>query len=137
MEELKHFKLNMSWKLNKTGVVHGIASWFTLDLQGVTLSTAPGIMTHWQQCRFLVMNPVAANIGENFRASLDLNVNEHRSYSIKGGLEKAGLKPEVQIWQLNEQSYYYESQQVDMCKLENIGIYEEWDDESEDLEMQV
>lgn len=52
--ELKSFTIPISWKFPFTGLVHGIAGWFDIDLAGNVLSTAPSSeRTHWQQVRFL------------------------------------------------------------------------------------
>ncbi len=59
MENLKTFTIPFTWSFPYTGVVHGIAGWFDIDLAGFNLSTAPSAeRTHWQQVRFLLNGKV-------------------------------------------------------------------------------
>ncbi|KAJ3377939.1 hypothetical protein HDU92_007800, partial [Lobulomyces angularis] len=81
--QLKDFTIPIDWKFPFTGLVHGIAGWFDIDLGGVILSTAPSAeRTHWQQVRFLFQEPLAVNAYENIHGWMRLIVNDNRSYHI-------------------------------------------------------
>lgn len=55
MEALKEFVIPFSFVASYTGLMHGMASWFDIDLAGHTLSTAPNLeRTHWHQVRLLL-----------------------------------------------------------------------------------
>ncbi len=135
MEELKHLTLPFEFSSQYTGIMHGIAGWFDLDLCGVTLTTAPSQPhTHWQQVRFLLTEPLALNSSDKIRGELKLDVNEHRSYDIHCHIEGAAKRQ--QVWKLHEQTYYYESYATDLSKPENVGLYAP-DDESEISDMEA
>ncbi|KAG0221197.1 Histone-arginine methyltransferase carm1, partial [Actinomortierella wolfii] len=92
MEELKDFVVPLEWHAQYTGLMHGVAGWFTLQFSGnpanehaspIELSTAPHAdKTHWQQVRFLFREPLAVNSGQIIRGWMHCVVNEMRSYTV-------------------------------------------------------
>jgi histone-arginine methyltransferase CARM1 len=102
MEALKEFVIPFAFVASYTGLMHGIASWFDIDLAGYTLSTAPHLeRTHWHQVRLLIKGvffsiiryatrrsynyctePLAVNAGQTVRGWLHFVVNSMRSYNI-------------------------------------------------------
>ncbi|KAL7414270.1 S-adenosyl-L-methionine-dependent methyltransferase [Mrakia frigida] len=129
-KELKEFEIPISWVVERTSLVHGIATWFDIHFDAPTANephdnTAgleweqsiwnsqtntmgqPGLgtafhpppppkgfsstlptgphsgKTHWQQCRLLFSEPLAANAGETVEGFLKFKVNEHRSYDLE------------------------------------------------------
>ncbi|KAI9199319.1 S-adenosyl-L-methionine-dependent methyltransferase [Polychytrium aggregatum] len=135
MEELQNMTIPIKWKIPYTGIIHGIAGWFDIDLGGINLSTAPGAdRTHWQQVRFLFKEPLAVNAFETIVGHMKLVVNQHRSYDITAEVtivdENAGHSDIVALddmesdgslsrhdpqsfrrrggkWGLHEQTYWY------------------------------
>ncbi|KAF9976065.1 hypothetical protein BGZ73_009163 [Actinomortierella ambigua] len=92
MEELKDFVVPLEWQAQYTGLMHGVAGWFSLQFSGnpaneqaspIELSTAPHAeKTHWQQVRFLFREPLAVNSGQIIRGWMHCVVNEMRSYTV-------------------------------------------------------
>ncbi|KAF9168761.1 hypothetical protein DFQ26_000028 [Actinomortierella ambigua] len=92
MDELKDFVVPMEWHAQYTGLMHGVAGWFSLHFSGnpaneqgspIELSTAPHAeKTHWQQVRFLFREPLAVNSGQIIRGWMHCVVNEMRSYTV-------------------------------------------------------
>ncbi|KAI9340427.1 S-adenosyl-L-methionine-dependent methyltransferase [Zopfochytrium polystomum] len=81
--ELLDFVIPINWIIPTTGLVHGIAGWFDINLGGLTLTTSPQAeQTHWQQVRFLFKEPLAVNAFESVRGWMRLAVNKMRSYDI-------------------------------------------------------
>ncbi|KAJ3413454.1 hypothetical protein HDV05_008023 [Chytridiales sp. JEL 0842] len=94
MEGLKDFVIPISWTMNFTGLIHGIAGWFDIDLGGFTLSTAPNAdRTHWQQVRFVLKEPLAVNAFETVNGWMRLKVNAMRSYDCIAELVVADRAP--------------------------------------------
>ncbi len=88
VESLLLIEIPFSFVSKFTGIVHGLAGWFSVGFEGpgvnITLSTAPEQeRTHWQQCRFFFRRPVAVNAGQMIRGSLTMKANAHRSYDVK------------------------------------------------------
>ncbi|TPX44674.1 hypothetical protein SeLEV6574_g04358 [Synchytrium endobioticum] len=84
VKELQDFVIPISWSPPFTGLIHGIASWFDINLGGYILSTAPNAeRTHWQQVRFLLKEPLAVNAFETVQGWLKCTVNEMRSYTLQ------------------------------------------------------
>lgn len=49
----------------------------------VVLSTAPySSGTHWYQCRLCLENPIGVNVGQVVSGTLDMKVNDDKSYDI-------------------------------------------------------
>jgi histone-arginine methyltransferase CARM1 len=83
LKDLQDFVIPISWTFSFTGIVHGIAGWFDIDLGGHTLSTAPNAeRTHWQQVRFLLKEPLAVNAFDVVKGWMRLKVNSMRSYDV-------------------------------------------------------
>lgn len=92
MDELKDFVVPIEWHAQYTGLMHGVAGWFSLVFSGnptnenaspIELSTAPHAdKTHWQQVRFLFREPLAVNSGQIIRGWMHCVVNEMRSYTV-------------------------------------------------------
>ncbi|KAJ3026273.1 UNVERIFIED_CONTAM: Histone-arginine methyltransferase carm1 [Siphonaria sp. JEL0065] len=81
--QLKDIVIPISWVPAYTGIVHGVAGWFDIDLCGFILSTAPNAeRTHWQQVRFILREPLAVNAYEPIKGWFRMKVNSQRSYDI-------------------------------------------------------
>ncbi|KAJ3098499.1 Histone-arginine methyltransferase carm1 [Phlyctochytrium planicorne] len=81
--ELQDITIPISLTCMYTGLMHGIAGWFDIDLEGYVLSTAPNVdKTHWQQVRFLLREPLAVNAYEEIRGWMRMKVNAMRSYDV-------------------------------------------------------
>lgn len=105
--DLLDFTIPISWTMTYTGLVHGIAGWFDLsflpsnfgaNVQQYYLSTSPSSPnTHWQQIRFLFLEPLAANAGDNVRGWMRLKVNPMRSYTIVAEVVSFGSNSEEPV----------------------------------------
>lgn len=67
-DELKKFTIPFSFKIDQTGIMHGLGSWFDIFFNGsnknIILSTSPELpTTHWYQCRLMLSEPIAVNKG--------------------------------------------------------------------------
>ncbi|TPX30831.1 hypothetical protein SmJEL517_g05697 [Synchytrium microbalum] len=83
VQELQDFVIPVSWVSPFTGLIHGIASWFDINLGGYILTTAPNAeRTHWQQVRFVLKEPLAVNAFETVRGWIRCSVNDLRSYTL-------------------------------------------------------
>jgi histone-arginine methyltransferase CARM1 len=88
IESLLQIEIPFEFASKFTGIVHGLAGWFSVTFAGpdasITLSTAPEQeRTHWQQCRFFFRNPLAVNAGQVIRGRMSMKANAHRSYDVK------------------------------------------------------
>lgn len=86
-EDLHNIEIPFSFKIARTDICHGIATWFDADFFGsdkqVVLVTAPHApVTHWQQCRLLLRHPIAVNAGQTLSGVLSMTVNEYLSYNM-------------------------------------------------------
>jgi 2-polyprenyl-3-methyl-5-hydroxy-6-metoxy-1,4-benzoquinol methylase len=81
------FELDARLEVKKPRTLHALIGWFEADLgAGVTLSTAPGVPTHWGQMAFpLPATPVRA--GDTVRVQLRLSMDE----TLKGRFAWSGL----------------------------------------------
>jgi histone-arginine methyltransferase CARM1 len=138
MEDLKKFEIKFNWTFPYTGLVHGIAGWFDIDLCGEILTTAPSCPhTHWQQVRFLFQEPLAMNAYETLNGVIKFDVNSHRSYDIDcncgvapledletkvSRLSVEGCRRRHDLWKLHEQTYWYDTNQ-DYTRPETHGMY--------------
>jgi histone-arginine methyltransferase CARM1 len=53
-QELQDILIPFTWVAQFTGLIHGIAAWFDINLGGYILSTAPHAeKTHWHQVRLM------------------------------------------------------------------------------------
>lgn len=112
--DLHDISLEFDFELESTGVIHGLAGWFDVDLGGgMVLETGPKTKrTHWQQCRFFFRRPIGVNAGQRFCGELRMRVNEERSYNVivKGQvngiiIEEAFALHEQQYFNLNPTEY--------------------------------
>ncbi|KAJ3193297.1 hypothetical protein HDU82_002861 [Entophlyctis luteolus] len=79
VEELSDIVIPIDWISQYTGIMHGIAGWFDLDLCGYILSTSPdSTPTHWHQNTA----PLAVNKGERIQGWFRMTANTERSYNI-------------------------------------------------------
>jgi histone-arginine methyltransferase CARM1 len=108
------------FKVTKTGLCHGLASWFDVIFDGsterVVLTTEPSApITHWWQCRLLLRDPLAINAGQRIGGSLTLVANERYSYNallemnIAGSEATTGGAPisASNFYDLGNQLYHY------------------------------
>ncbi|KAJ3092343.1 hypothetical protein HK102_008313 [Quaeritorhiza haematococci] len=150
MGELQRFFIPISWTFPFTGIIHGIAGWFDINLGGFILSTAPTAdRTHWQQVRFLLKEPLAINAYETVKGWMRLMVNDMRSYDVVAELIRdtdgaqlsdpwedvktpSSSTPDPRMtspgrrrgaWQLQEQTYYYENYTTETVRPEYNGMY--------------
>ncbi|KAJ3287787.1 Histone-arginine methyltransferase carm1 [Rhizoclosmatium sp. JEL0117] len=152
LAELKDIVIPITWVPCYTGIVHGIAGWFDIDLCGLILSTAPNAeRTHWQQVRFMLRDPLAINAFEPINGWFRMVVNSQRSYDVTVELtsgeksvvsdpyspwvtaspidcEDTNVK-DVRIrrgkWALQEQTYWYSNEVLgsEYNKPENLSLY--------------
>jgi SAM-dependent methyltransferase len=67
------FDRELRFVVERAGVLRGLAGWFTAELAaGVTLSTAPGIETHWGQ-RLFPLDDLAVEPGDEVVTRLHLD----------------------------------------------------------------
>ncbi|KAJ3070100.1 Histone-arginine methyltransferase carm1 [Rhizoclosmatium hyalinum] len=152
LAELKDIVIPITWVPCYTGIVHGIAGWFDIDLCGLILSTAPNAeRTHWQQVRFMLRDPLAINAFEPINGWFRMVVNSQRSYDVTVELtsgEKSVVSDpyspwvtaspidcedttvkDVRIrrgkWALQEQTYWYSNEVLgsEYNKPENLSLY--------------
>ncbi|KAJ3135594.1 Histone-arginine methyltransferase carm1 [Physocladia obscura] len=152
IEGLKDILIPISWTPQYTGIVHGIAGWFDIDLGGFILSTAPNAKpTHWQQVRFLLKEPLAVNAFETITGWFRMKINQQRSYDISVELtvgfqhacsdpyanhvssDDEDVLPDIELdlrnrrgrWALQEQVYSYvnEVYGADYSKPEMMSLY--------------
>ncbi|EPZ31466.1 S-adenosyl-L-methionine-dependent methyltransferase [Rozella allomycis CSF55] len=129
-DDLIEFEIPFEFKMNFTGVCHGIAGWFDLAFEGTdfyaTLSTSPAHeRTHWYQIRFVFSNPLAINIGQVLKGVMKFKVNSHRSYVIKTEAEIEGTCVKIDCsHNLHEQQYSFLNPTNDIdLKPESICLY--------------
>jgi SAM-dependent methyltransferase len=69
---LADYDATLDFTLERTANLRGLAGWFVADLApGVTLSTEPGVETHWGQV-FFPLPDTAVEAGDELRACLQL-----------------------------------------------------------------
>lgn len=131
LADLQHFTVDLLFIAHSTSVIHGIAGWFDVHFDqenSFRLSTGPGEKaTHWHQCRLLLPQPIAVNLGQTISGSLEFIVNEQRSYNLH-------LKLRVDQQHLEEQTYFLQDQQywniggctqgITADQLDFYGIYQ-------------
>ncbi|TPX57689.1 hypothetical protein PhCBS80983_g03651 [Powellomyces hirtus] len=145
MAELQNIVIPFEWKIPYTGIIHGIAGWFDINLGGMILNTGPyAERTHWQQVRFLLKEPLAVNAYQTVKGWMRLTVNMSRSYDIVAELitgedarlsdpmapatdarereTPAGYGKRRGEWGLHEQTYMYGAE-LDYTKPEFLAIY--------------
>ncbi|ORZ35721.1 S-adenosyl-L-methionine-dependent methyltransferase [Catenaria anguillulae PL171] len=99
IDQLHDLVMPFEWTVGYTGLIHGIGGWFDLtfapsamhaaaamgDVDTVVMTTAPqAATTHWQQIRFLFMEPLAVNAGDRVKGWIRGKVNAMRSYTMMG-----------------------------------------------------
>lgn len=97
VEDLHEINLNFSFHVRAPSVIHGLATWFTVEFEGsdfcVGFSTGPdGAPTHWFQLRLLMRPPLAANAGQTVKAHLRMLATQQQSYKIDGKLNLEGTE---------------------------------------------
>ncbi|KAI8901583.1 S-adenosyl-L-methionine-dependent methyltransferase [Globomyces pollinis-pini] len=145
-EEIQDIIIPFTWVAQYTGLVHGIAAWFDINLGGYILSTAPHAeKTHWHQVRMMLKEPLAVNAFETIRGWFRMVANPMRSYDITAEivtgqtalsdpkapmqfdnrLNTEGYTRRFARWALHEQTYYFDQPPPDhVAKPEYAGLYE-------------
>ncbi|GIX85710.1 histone-arginine methyltransferase CARMER [Caerostris extrusa] len=87
--DLHKIEIPLSFTLNQTGEIHGLAFWFDVAFFGSTqtvwLSTAPTQpLTHWYQVRCLLETPLFAQRGHIISGKVILNSNKDIEVGIEG-----------------------------------------------------
>jgi histone-arginine methyltransferase CARM1 len=75
----------------------------------VELSTSPDHpVTHWYQCRLLLIDPIAVNRGQIISGSMTFNANKKFSYDIQivANLDGTSITSKNTIY-LHDQAYSY------------------------------
>ncbi|XP_035207640.1 histone-arginine methyltransferase CARMER-like isoform X1 [Stegodyphus dumicola] len=85
--DLHKIDIPLTYTLNQTGEIHGLAFWFDVAFFGSTqtvwLSTAPTQpLTHWYQVRCLLETPLFAQRGQTVSGKVVLNSNKRQSYDV-------------------------------------------------------
>ncbi len=85
LDALAEIRLPFEFVSTHVGPLHGIAGWFDVAFEGtdqrVVLSTAPDQpRTHWNQLRFVFVQPQFVNVGDRLCGSIVLRANEQSSY---------------------------------------------------------
>jgi type I protein arginine methyltransferase len=80
-------ELPFEFEVNKTGVCHGLAAWFSVLFDGTDiktiLSTGPhDAGTHWYSCRLLLRDPIAVNAKQRLAGKLIMKANTRYSYDL-------------------------------------------------------
>ncbi|CAF0798860.1 unnamed protein product [Adineta ricciae] len=87
-EDLHEINVPLSFQMNTTAVVHGLAFWFDVSFDGsnsqVWLSTAPTQpLTHWYQVRCLFLRPLSVSQGKTIKGHAILHSNRKQSYDVE------------------------------------------------------
>jgi len=112
-KELHNITIPFQCTVNKTALCHGLATWFDFSFVGtdavVTIDTSPAApVTHWQQCRLLLRDPIAVNASQTLSGTLHMVVNEFLSYDVTLEMSLDGTKiTSKNEYQLQNQLYYY------------------------------
>ena len=112
-EELQHFDIAFSFRIDKTCILHGLGGWFDIAFLGtdehVILSTAPESPgTHWYQCRLMLKEPIAVNKGQSISGKLLFVANEKFSYNITMTIQLDGTDiSSTNVVRLHDQMYHY------------------------------
>lgn len=122
--QLRSFSIPVRWASGYTGILHGIAGWFDIELApGFILSTAPNAeRTHWQQVRFLFKDPLAVNAGDVIQGIFHMTVNDNRSYDLSVELHTSVGASRSATWNLHEQTYHYPDP-IDISRPEFNAMY--------------
>lgn len=79
--------IELTFKVQKTGICHGLAFWFDVEFVGsqesVVLSTGPNdATTHWYQVRCLLQNVIVVKLGDTLKGRCTLIANKRQSYDV-------------------------------------------------------
>lgn len=113
LEELHTIDIPFRVAITRTALCHGLATWFDFSFKGssveVTIDTAPSApVTHWQQCRFLLREPIGVNVSQFLTGSLHMTVNRYLSYDVTLEVRLEGTPiMSRNTYQLQNQLYYY------------------------------
>ena len=111
--------------------MHGLAGWFDVHFEGADylghLSTAPSsTATHWHQIRFLFQQPIAMNIGQEFKGVIKMTANNERSYnmSFEGELKNTDIRIKQDFYLQNHQYWWNSSSKPENTESnpENYGL---------------
>lgn len=85
--DLHKIEIPLTFSLNQTGEIHGLAFWFDVAFYGssqtIWLSTSPiQPLTHWYQVRCLFESPLFAQRGQIVSGKVILNSNKRQSYDV-------------------------------------------------------
>ncbi|ELU16220.1 hypothetical protein CAPTEDRAFT_179627 [Capitella teleta] len=94
-EELHDIEIPLSFTMQQSGTVHGLAFWFDVAFLGsqnaVWLSTAPTQpLTHWYQVRCLLQDPIFVKQGQTLAGKVHLISNSRQSYDVEMELQVPG-----------------------------------------------
>ncbi|GFS61521.1 histone-arginine methyltransferase CARMER [Trichonephila inaurata madagascariensis] len=86
--DLHKIEIPLTFSLNQTGEIHGLAFWFDVAFYGssqtIWLSTSPTQpLTHWYQVRCLFESPLFAQRGQIVSGKVILNSNKRQSYDVE------------------------------------------------------
>lgn len=101
--------------IQRTELMHGLACWFDVSLGGsdteVILSTGPHTpLTHWQQCRLLLREPLAVNAHQTVVGELRMRVNDSLSYDLELKVELEGTSiSRTMKYKLQNQYYRFDN----------------------------
>lgn len=111
-QEIRDFTIRFSFTSELTGVMHGLAGWFDVQLAGSslskTLATGPNSdITHWYQARFVFAHPIAINRGQRLSGDMHFVANDQRSHdiAIRMSLEGQDIRVEQQ-YAMQDQQYW-------------------------------
>jgi type I protein arginine methyltransferase len=113
LQALQEFRVTLSFTVNVTGLMHGLAGWFDVCFigtsQNLVLSTSPNSPpTHWYQLQLLFRIPLAVNKGQVVSGFMDWKANHKRSYDLCLYLRLEGTIYEVhETYHLQNQQYNY------------------------------
>lgn len=110
VKELYEIRIPFQFEMKYTGVVHGLAGWFSVGFLGPEcvewLQTGPTQdRTHWQQCRFFFRKPVGVNAGEFLSGEYKMSVNDQRSYNVCIEAQIGNIKV-LERFNLQDQQYF-------------------------------
>jgi histone-arginine methyltransferase CARM1 len=93
--DLHDINIPVSFTLQQSGSVHGLAFWFDVAFNGsqstVWLSTSPTQpLTHWYQVRCLLPTPIFVRAGQTLEGTVHLRSNVRQSYDVDIELYKPG-----------------------------------------------
>jgi len=113
LEDLQTIVIPFRVTITRTALCHGLAAWFDFSFKGstleVTIDTSPSSpVTHWQQARFLLRDPIAVNASQSISGVLCMTVNRYLSYDVTLEMRLEGTNiVSKNAYQLQNQLYYY------------------------------